>query len=228
LSTKCEGKSYISECSINITPNTVICDRFIINLLCCIFLKNSFSEIGVNPVLDIKNIHLSLDEAKICKFSYKFTEPDVDGILIQLFVLFSEFKKLNFTHGTPNIKSLYFTKEPISYKYNISDNKFILLICDFTLKIDNFNRSSFFYDKEVIFDSITNRKNSNHFEFYCFMVSIMCTYFNSKLLSDIWTLMWDDQVTLIELNDRYITRPDLLIKNFEIKENILDIVANLF
>jgi hypothetical protein len=57
---------------------------------------------------------------KIDKYhDHKKLKPDVvRSIITQLLVILTELSSVNFSHGTPSIHAIIFTKDPISYKYD--------------------------------------------------------------------------------------------------------------
>ena len=177
-------------------------------------------------------------------------------IIIQLLVILLELSQINFSHGTPSVHGLVFTKDPVSYVYDEVQviGPITLQITDLWNSSATFNkvhyfpknlRSSVFIERNLFAPEISTRAVSmahcsdsatcpdsttyavckpksislyrltnstldiyaamrhigfplfvGSFDFYCFMVSLMCdkSFFDAVVHDDrlyrLWSMMW--------------------------------------
>jgi hypothetical protein len=179
-------------------------------------------------------------------YIYPLNYHHILSIISQLLISISELSTINFSHGSPSLNSLAFTKKPVSYSYDGMN-----IIAPFTLQIINlwnasatFNNIHFFpknikssmylerhmfvpeiatksivatvgttvvvKSKPVMVYRLTNSSmeiqaamrhigfplHIGSFDFYCFMVSLMCykdfydVVVSNHKLYGLWSALW--------------------------------------
>jgi len=213
-----------------------------------------FPTIGsISDLHKIDKYHTPCKSNALCK---SLIPSITRSIILQLLVILSELSSVNFSHGSPSLNALIFTKDPVSYKYDDVhvEGQLTLQLGDFSNSSATFNSTHFFpknvkssmyiernmfipeivtktvsmahcHDKsqsecsisndicrerDVILYRLTNSTIEIYnalrhigfplyvgsFDFYCFMVSLMCdkSFYDSVINDDnlyrLWSMMW--------------------------------------
>jgi len=242
-----------------------------------IFIKNNLNHVpNLYTSFICNNIGYSLTDNPIIEKKSSITK----SIILQLLVILTELAKYDFYHGDPSLKSLIFTKDPVSYKY---EN--LHIEGPITVKIDNLSNSSInfhniryfsnnnqnimYIERNTFVPEINTMKLqnksfykltsnnidiynamrhigvslfSNSFNFYCFMISLMCNkhfyndIVNNTNLYGLWEKMWLPE-NLDNVNDLIIETHEMdivdtniifdIIKGFWLRSDIVSYMWSL-